>query len=570
MTATRDEGQATKDEGRSVTVSVWRRGLVSGVLAILVSAGAVTTTARQAFDTAAIDAIFADYDKPATPGCALGVLRAGEVVYARGYGRASLEHDVPLARDTIFDIGSTSKQVVAAAIVLLAGDGKLTLDDDIRKHLPEMPDYGTTITIRHLLTHTSGLRDYITLMGLGGWQMEDVTTPAQALDVVRRQKGLDFPPDTEFAYSNTGFFLASLVVERASGKPLGTFARERLFLPLGMTSTRYMDDHAAVVPRRATGYEPEGEGFRVSLSNWEQLGDGAVQTSIDDISRWDANFFTGALGGRALVEALTTVHRLKTGGATTYGLGLFVDEYRGLAAVRHGGSWAGYRAELLRFPAERVSIAVFCNRGDASPDVRADRVADVVLQGRFPKPVPPAAEKPVAADTRSLAKFAGVYWNDERMQALRFREGEHGLALVSGREHLALADTGDNTYGLPQFGLRFRFLDGPPRRVERLPRSGAPMSMVAGDAWAPDGAALDRYAGTWVSEELQARWIIERDGDALVVRDLRATPRRWTPALPDVFTSGGSALKFITKDGVPVEILIGAGRARGMRFVREK
>lgn len=543
----------------------------SALLAVcLIALSGPIAQTQSPLDTAAIDAIFGDYDKPATPGCMLGVLRAGEVIYARGYGRASLEHDIPLTRATVFDIGSTSKQVVAAAIVLLAQDGKLTLDDDIRRHLPEMPDYGTTITIRHLLTHTSGLRDYITLMTLGGWQIDDVTTPAQALDVIRRQKGLDFAPDTEFAYSNTGFFLASLIVERASGKPLGVFARERLFAPLGMTSTRYMDDHTAVVAKRATGYEPVGEGFRVSLSNWEQLGDGAVQTSIDDLVKWDANFYAATLGGRSLIDALTTVHHLKAGTPTTYGLGLFVDDYRGLPVVRHGGSWAGYRAELLRFPTERLSIAVLCNRGDASPEARADRVADVLLKARFTKPGPPAADKPVPADTTSLAKFAGVYWSDERMQALRFREGEHGLALVSGREHLSLSDTGDGTYGLPQFGLRFRFLDGTPRRVERIGRNGAPTTLVAGDAWAPDAVTLDRYVGTWTSEELQARWVIERDGDALVVRDLRATPRRWTPALLDIFTSGGSVLEFIRKDGVPVEMLVGAGRARGMRFVRER
>lgn len=545
---------------------VWRRGFSPVLVAAALSLTPVA--AAPPFDTKAVDAVFADYDKPATPGCMVGVLRAGTVVYSRGYGRANLEHDVPFTTRTVFDIGSTSKQVVAAAIVLLAQDGRLSLDDDIRKHLPEMPDYGTTITVRHLLTHTSGLRDYINLMLLGGWQFEDVTTPAQALDVVRRQRGLDFAPGTEFSYSNSGFFLASLIVERASGKPLGAFARERLFQPLGMIATRYMDDHAAVVPRRATGYEPAGDGFKVSVSNWEQLGDGAVQTSIDDISRWDANFYTAKVGGRALVDALTTVHRLKSGEPTSYGLGLFVDEYRGLPVVRHGGSWAGYRAELLRFPAAQLSIAVLCNRGEADAETRADRVADVVLQGRFSKPVPPAAARPQPADTRSLAKFAGVYWNAERMEVLRFGTDEHGLALVGGGGLRPLADTGEGTYGTS--GLRLRFVDASPRRVERLGRGGAVTALTAADAWHPDAATLDRYTGTWVSEELQTRWVFERDGDALVVKDLRSTPRRWTPAVRDVFTSSFVAVQFMQRDGAIDEMLVGAGRARGMRFVRQR
>lgn len=541
-------------------------------VAVLVMALALAQVAAAppAVDARAIDAVFADYDKPGSPGCMVGVVRDGRLVFSRGYGRANLEHDVPFTTATVFDIGSTSKQVVAAAIVLLAEDGRLSLDDDIRTHLPEMPDYGTPITIRHLLTHTSGLRDYITLMTLGGWQMEDVTTPAQALDVIRRQRGLDFTPDTEFAYSNSGFFLASIVVERVSGKPLGAFAAERIFRPLGMTATRYMDDHTAVVPRRATGYEPREGGFRVSLSNWEQLGDGAVQTSIDDLLKWDAMFYSGALGGHRLVEALTTPHRLSTGAPTPYGLGLFVDEYRGVPAVRHGGSWAGYRSELLRFPTERTSVMVLCNLGSADPEDRANRVADIVLQGRLPKPAPPPREKAPPADTRALGGFAGVYWNDERMQALRFRVADGRLGLVSGREVLPLADTADGTYGLPQFGLRFRFVDGEPRRVERLARAGAPVILTGGPAWTPDAATLDTYAGVWVSEELQARWTIARDGDALVVPDLRATPRRWLPAIQDVFTSGPSTLKFVVREGRPMEFAVGAGRARGMRFVRQE
>jgi CubicO group peptidase (beta-lactamase class C family) len=546
--------------------SMWRRGFSPALL--VVGVNLMSGAAAPPFDTKAVDAVFADYDKPATPGCMVGVLRAGEIAYSRGYGRANLEHDVPFTTRTVFDIGSTSKQVVAAAIVLLAQDGKLSLDDDIRKHLPEMPDYGTPITIRHLLTHTSGLRDYINLMLLGGWQFEDLTTPAQALDVVRRQKGLDFEPDTEFSYSNTGFFLASLIVERASGKPLGTFARERLFQPLGMTATRYMDDHAAVVPRRATGYEPAGDGFKVSVSDWEQVGDGAVQTSIDDISRWDANFYTAKLGGRALIDALTTVHRLKSGAPTTYGLGLFVDEYRGLPVVRHGGSWAGYRAELLRFPAERLSIAVLCNRGEADAEARADRVADVVLEGRFSKPVPPAGARPQPADTRPLTKFAGVYWNPERMEILRLATGEHGLGLVGASELRPLADTGEGTYGTSS--LRLRFVDASPRRVERLGRGGSVTALTAAEAWNPDAATLDLYTGTWVSEELQTRWAIERDGDALVVKDLRSTPRRWTPAVRDVFTSSFVVIQFVPRDGAIDEMVVGAGRARGMRFVRQR
>ena len=288
---------------------------VAVAIALAVSAPAAQSRALSPQDTQAIDAVFTDYDKPASPGCMLGVVADGAFLYTRGYGRANLEHDVAFTPQTVFDIGSTSKQFLATAILLLEQDGKLSLDDDIRKYLPEVPDYGQPITIRHLLTHTSGLRDYITLLTLAGWQMEDVTSPAQALDLVSRQKGLDFQPGAEFAYSNTGFFLPSLIVERVSGKGLAAFAAERIFRPAGMHATRYMDDHAAVVPGRATGYEPSGTGFRVALSNWEQLGDGAVQTSIADLLKWDANFYAPTVGGARLVQALQTPGRLASGSA---------------------------------------------------------------------------------------------------------------------------------------------------------------------------------------------------------------------------------------------------------------
>ena len=331
-------------------------GTLATVVVAATLAGMAPSARSQALsatDSKAIDAVFADYDKPASPGCMLGVVSDGAFLYTRGYGRANIEHDVAITQETVFDLGSTSKQFLATAILLLVEDGKVSLDDDVRKYLPEVPDYGQPITIRHLLTHTSGLRDYITLMTLAGWQMEDVTSPAQALDLVSRQKGVDFRPGAEFAYSNTGFFLSSLIVERVAGKGLAAFAAERIFEPAGMHATRYMDDHAAVVPHRATGYEPAGAGFRVASSNWEQLGDGAVQTTIADLLKWDANFYAPTVGGERLVKALQNEGRLAGGRPIGYGLGLFVGTYRGLPTVRHGGSWAGYRAELLRFPVRR-------------------------------------------------------------------------------------------------------------------------------------------------------------------------------------------------------------------------
>jgi len=544
------------------------RKLASVLALMALAVGGARGSGMPGADTGAIDAVFADYDKAGSPGCMLGVVNDGALTYTRGYGRASIEHDVAFSADTIFDIGSTSKQFMASAILLLAADGRLSLDDDVRKYVPELPEYSAPITIRHLLTHTSGLRDYITLMTLGGWQMEDVTTPAQALDVIRRQRGLDFPTGTEFAYSNTGYFLPSIIVERVSGKPLAAFARERIFQPAGMTATRYMDDHAAIVPKRAAGYEPaEGGGFRVSQSNWEQLGDGAVQTSVNELLKWDTNFYSPTVGGPRLVSQLQDEGRLKNGQPIGYGLGLFVGKYRGLRTVRHGGSWAGYRAELLRFPDERASVIVLCNLGTADPEARANRVADIVLARRFTEPAPPPATAS-DGDSRAVAAFAGVYWNADRLSLLRFVGHERGLALTSGGAARPLAAAADGKYRIGTQDVRYRFIPGNPRRVERQGGDDPPVSFLEQAAWTPAPDALDAFVGVYRSEELQTRWTLERDGASLVLRDLRQSSRTLGPAFKGVFTGDGFAVRFDSADR-PTAFVVGAGRARGMEFLRE-
>ena len=539
-------------------------------VAVMSGRGAPVADEPTPLDTKAIDAVFAKYVTPGSPGCMLGVIRDGRFVYTRGYGRANVEHDVPMSAATVFDIGSTSKQFAAMATLLLAADGRLSLDDDIRRHLPELPDYGTPITIRHLLTHTSGLRDYITLMLLAGWQIEDVTTPRQALDLIRRQRRLDFPPGTEYAYSNTGYFLISQIVERVSGQSLAAFARTRIFEPAGMTSTRYMDDHRLLVPRRATGYAPAGEAFSVAMSNWEQLGDGAVQTSLDDLLKWDANFYAPRIGGERAIGAMQEQGRLVSGKAIPYGLGLSLGTYRGLRTVRHGGSWAGYRSDLLRFPDERTSIAVLCNLETAEPEEHANRVADVVLAPRFTEARPPQAGGSADAGADPPAKeFAGVYFNRDRLVVMRFGLHQQRLALVSSGPPRPLLVMEDGWYRIGASPARYRFTsDAGARRLERRAEDGGIAVLEGHEEWKPSAAELDRYAGAYESEELNTRWRVERRDDTLIVDDLRQPPRVLRPALQGVFTGGPLVVQFDDAASNASGFVVGAGRARGIRFER--
>jgi len=420
-----------------------RRSLSFAVLLI-----AARVAAAQTPDTSArarVDRVFAAYDRTDSPGCAVGVYRDGHAVLARGYGMANLELNVALSPQSVFDIGSTSKQFTATSVVLLAQQGKLSLDDDIRKYIPELPNYGKTITVRHILTHTSGIRDYLTLWALAGVDDADLTTEDDALQLIVRQRELNFKPGEQWLYSNSGFFLASVIVRRVSGKSLAQFAAEQIFSPLGMTHTRYNDDHMAVIPNRATGYaQRPGGGFATAMSNFEQTGDGGVQTSIEDLIKWDENFYHPTVGGAALLEALHTVAVLNDGKKQTYALGLTVESYRGLRTVSHGGSWAGYRAELMRFPDQHLSVATLCNLANTNPTLLSRRVAelflgdkmsaagDVAVAGVPARPQQPSSTwSPSAAE---LAAFAGTYYSPELETSYTFRVENSKLILVRRRE----------------------------------------------------------------------------------------------------------------------------------------
>ena len=400
----------------------------AGLVAICVLASAAQlsagTTGPQDKAAEAIDEVFADLTKPGSPGCALAVYRQGKIIYEKGYGLANIEEDVRITPQSVFDIGSTSKQFTAASIVLLEKQGKLSIHDDIRKYIPELPDYPHKITILHLLNHTSGLRDYLTLFDLAGVNTDSVTADDDAVAIISRQKALNFPPGSDWLYSNSGFFLLSVIVKRVSGKTLREFAAENIFTPLQMTHTQYRDDHASLIANRALAYDQKqsGDGYNLNVSYFEQTGDGAVHTSVEDLLKWDENFYTAQIGGREFLAELQERGKLNNGKALDYAKGLFLQDYRGLHTVSHGGAWGGYRAQLLRFPDQHFSIACLCNLGSASPGKRANQVADVYL-GSLMKPKEQSKsgddesaekeKKEIVVVETELKNYAGDYWSDE-------------------------------------------------------------------------------------------------------------------------------------------------------------
>lgn len=515
-----------------------------------------------------VDAVFAQYAKPASPGCALGVYRNGGIAYAKGYGFANLENEVPITSRTVFDIGSTSKQFTAFAILLLEQQGKLSLEDDVRKFIPELPDYGKPITLRHLITHTSGIRDYTGLFEFAGVPEQNLTTDQDALDLIVRQKHTNFAPGEEWDYSNSGFFLLSQVVKRVSGKRIRDFSQENIFKPLGMSSTQIFDWYGLVIPRRATGYsyDSDRKAYAVEMSNFEQAGDGSVQTSIEDLLRWDENFYTAKLGGANLLARMQTVGKLNNGQPHGYAAGLFISKYRGLPIVRHGGAWAGYRAELLRFTQQHTSVAVLCNLAQSNPSRLADQVADVVLASALaPKAEAVASEaKLVKVAEDWMRARVGWYRNqDHQYRQIVFKDGK----LFTGRRvAVELVPVSENTFRQKGSEITFTFGDDGGMNVQAPGLPATPFSHVK---VAPP-RDLTQFAGSYFSAELQTTWDFRVKGDKLTVY----AKRLLDPAEPldvageDTFILGGGEVQFVSKPGEPIKAIVGVGRIRGLEFVR--
>ena len=442
--------------------------------ALLLAAGGVVN-AQEKFAKAA-DEVFADLTKSGSPGCALAVARGGKIIYEKGYGRANIEDDVEITPRTVFDIGSTSKQFTAASILLLERQGKLSLQDDIRKYLPEIPDYGHKITILHLLNHTSGLRDYLALFELAGMNIDSVTTDQDALAILARQKALNFEPGSDWLYSNSGFFLLSVIVKRASGKTLREFATENIFEPLQMKQTIFRDEHTLLVPNRALAYDSKdaGAGYTLDVSYFEQTGDGAVHTSVEDLLKWDENFYSGKVGGKDFLDEIQEPGKLNNGKTLDYAKGLFGGKYRGLRFVDHGGSWGGYRAQLLRFPEQHFSVACLCNLANANPEKRAHEVADIFLAEEMKEPKPAREadfekreKKPtVALAAEKLRAYSGHFRSEELLATytigikdgkLMLQDIQEGNGFMHSPQHLTLRAAGPETFEGDDEGLEFVF-----------------------------------------------------------------------------------------------------------------
>jgi CubicO group peptidase (beta-lactamase class C family) len=515
-----------------------------------------------------IDAIFAEWDRDDSPGCALAVVRDGEIVYSRGYGMSNLEHGVPIAPNSIFHVASISKQFTALCIAMLAGEGLLSLDDDIRTHVPEIPDYGDTITVRHLVHHTSGLRDMWDLLRMAGWRSDDLITEGDMLWVASRQTTPNFRPGDEYLYSNTGYALLTLIIRRASGNSLREFADERIFQPLGMTRTHVHDDHTEIVEGRTQAYEPrKSGGLRISIPVFDVAGTTSLFTTVEDMARWDDNFMHRRVGGDAVFEQTLTPGKLNDGGLMSYAFGLQIHSYRGLPLVEHSGADAGYRAHYLRFPVERLAVVCLCNLSTMTPRTLALSVADLMLAERFTEPLNNILVEPSSAD----ARFAGIYRNDATGDLLKIAAAEEGLTVGfdDGQRLERLADGAYRVDGQSLSRLRFEEREGVTRLV-----NGALYSPTSDPVFEridenERTGSLQFDGGVFYSNEVDATYVIERDGDTLLMKHHRLDDRTLHHAFGDTYAANNFRINLERDEaGVVTGFRASTFRVRNVRFER--
>jgi CubicO group peptidase (beta-lactamase class C family) len=382
---------------------------------------------------ARVDRLFSSWDNPHTPGCALAVIQNGKIIFKKGYGLANLDHDVKITTNTVFRTGSVSKQFTAACIQILHKEGKLSLDDNIRKYVSQMPEYDWPITIRHLIHHISGIREYEWLQYFGGEHSNQAEHDNDdIIELIARQKNLEFKPGDKYSYSNSGYTLLATIVESISGKPFSQFVKERIFDPLGMKNSLVYDDNTMIIKNRATGYSKGDNGYVVNETLNESTGDGGVFTTVEDFFLWDQNFYEDKIGGSGFMKSLLQVGKLNDGtpaayehnGATyKYAYGLAISRYKGLRTVSHGGAYVGFRAAYLQFPDQQFSIICLGNQTCVIPMELCYQIADIFLGGCFTEKTNPFPRKTSSAENtknertnltnEQLHAYVGKYYSEE-------------------------------------------------------------------------------------------------------------------------------------------------------------
>ena len=534
-----------------------------------------------------VDSLFSEFDR-ATPGCAVGVYRAGDILFSRGYGLADVAENLPITARTVFNVASLSKQFTAFAVALLASEGRLSLDAEVQAYVPELPNFADPITVRHLIHHTSGLRDYGALKELSGWRLDDRLSKSELLALLQRQRGLNFDPGERHEYNNTNYVLLALIVERVSGQRFRDFAAERIFRPLGMTSTEVRDDPDGPIPRRAVNYTLQSDGTYASNRVWDRAyatGVSNVHTNIYDLARWDGNFFHPIVGKEDLLRTLYTPGTLASGESTSYAYGLGLARHRGMLTVSHSGIGGG-SFYFLRFPEQRLSVAILCNRygvGAGAPDTwnLSHAVADIFLTGMSvvqPVNYRQSPGPPLRVPVGELARYAGTYWKADGAPINIELRDEQLVEVYDDRPYV-LVPTGDGTFRDAEGNATYTFA-GPGRQTltyRELP-TGFTATGERRPHWTPTRSELTRAVGRYCTSEVPVCWSLLLEDGIFVLRRPGFADRALNPAFVDTFSLvdtdaiGKRSMRIglqRASDGSIVGLSVSRGRVSRLLFQRE-
>lgn len=509
------------------------------------------------------------------PGAIIGVFEDGNIEFQKAYGLANLDYDIPITSKTVFDVGSVAKQFTATCIFLLEQQGKLSIDDPIQKYLPEMPIYhGEEVTIRHLINHTSGLRDYVEITAYGGIPFENIFTEEMGLDIMTRQKERSFPPGQQFMYNNGGYLLLAIIVRRASGESIGTFAQKHIFEPLGMQSTFILENPSRVIKNSATGYTPVNDSIyeKKHFYNIALGGDGQVYTTLEDLLLWDNNFYDKKIGGQALFDRQHERGILNNGDTIEYAGGLFIQEHKGQRAVQHTGSWGGFRAVFYRFPDLKKSLVLMANCTDFATVHKFLALIDLMV----PKEKVKQKTKEIAApviqlSTKQLQKYTGLF-AVKGQPHLRLQSSLEKDTLVVtqlwDKQSYQLIPTSNNAFYRKDFHLvRFVFDE----------KTGVPVIHERVEVWQTEKVEayqstpnLKEFTGEYYSPEVGVTYTIMVVEHQLAVFRNKGKIKTLLPVSKDVFGNHFQGYQFIREAEIVSGFLIQDRRVRNLQFSRRQ
>jgi CubicO group peptidase (beta-lactamase class C family) len=530
-------------------------------------------------DVQAIDQIFEKWNRSDSPGVSVGIYKDGEIAFAKGYGMSTLEHGIPITPGSIFHVASVSKQFATFCIGLLEEDGLLSVDDEVRTYVPRLPDFGHSITIRHLIHHTSGIRDQWSLLRYAGWRSEDLVTEEDVMTLLERQTALNFEPGEKYLYSNSGYTLLAVIIKAVSGKSIREFAHERIFAPLGMTSTHFHDDHTEVVPGRTQAYTPrDGGGYHISIPEFALSGATSLFTTVEDLAKWEQNFITAKVGSPKLLATMQAKGKLRTGEEIAYGWALSNRTYRGAKMVEHSGGDHGYRSHFMRLPEYGIAVSCLSNLSISMPSSLCEQVVDVLLADSLE----PAAPRDTAAIGEIIANptndaFVGIFREAKEEMLLRIDEvdgwlmidldeprglerNDAGTLIAQGPWPIEISAVVADETAPAALSLNIGY-GQPPYRVERI------------DPPALTSEQLAEFAGRYWSDELRVFYDITISGETLALERLKHKPEALYAAGSDRFFRG---FLFDTLDlrferdasGAINAFSHSSGRIAGLRFRR--